>query len=303
MQDHIFKLSDGRDLSYATFGPLYGIPVLYFHGTPSSRLEPLLLNIYGSNLENLLEKNNIRLIAVDRPGMGKSSFNLQNSYLKFAADVKELLHHLDINSCSLLCWSGGGTYALAMAHESSIISGVYIICGFSRQFNKEVLQQMGTNKIYFLTAKRFPWFLELSLKIVSGRKVKRPVPQWLTGLPYVDYMLLHEVDQLEWLSKLTLKEAVIKETRGAVEEAKSYFKSPGFKLKEIKQKVHYWWGTKDSAVVQLHAEAVEQQVPNAVMHYREGEGHLSLYIKAFDEILQTIKLEAGQEEAMSVSIR
>jgi pimeloyl-ACP methyl ester carboxylesterase len=294
MQDHIFKLSDGRNLSYAIYGPLQGIPVLYFHGTPSSRLEPLLLNGYGNDLENLLENSNIRLIAVDRPGMGKSSFNLQNSFLKFTADVKELLHHLAINSCSLLCWSGGGPYGLAMAHESSIISGVYIICGFSRQFNKDVLQQMGTNKIYFLTAKRFPWFLELSLKIVSKRKVKRPIPQWLTGLSYVDYMLLHEVDQLEWLAKHTVKEAVIKETRGAVEEAKSYFNPLHFKLKDIKQKVHYWWGTKDSAVVQLHAEAIEQQVPNAVMHYREGEGHLSLYIKAFEEILQTIKTEADQ---------
>jgi hypothetical protein len=47
--------------------------------------------------------------------------------------------------------------------------------------------------------------------------------------------------------------------------------------------------------VQLHADAIEQQVPNAIMHYREGEGHLSLYIKAFEEILQTIKIEADQE--------
>ena len=295
MQDHLFKLPDGRGLSYAVYGPLNGLPVLYFHGTPSSRLEPLLINKYGKDLEELLKSYGIRLIAIDRPGMGRSSFNMQNSFLNFATDVKELLHHLEIKSCQLLCWSGGGTYALAMAYSSSIISNVYIICGFSRQFNKDVLQQMGNNKLYFLTAKRFPWFLELSLKIVSKRKKLRPIPQWLTGLSYVDYMLLHEVDQLEWLSKHTLKEAVIKDTRGAIDEARSYFKPPGFKLKEIKQKVHYWWGTKDGAVVQLHAEAVEQQVPNAVMHYREGEGHLSLYIKAFEEILQTIKTEAEQE--------
>jgi pimeloyl-ACP methyl ester carboxylesterase len=295
MQDQIYKLPDGRDLSYSTYGPLHGLPVIYFHGTPSSRLEPLLINNYGNNLESLLEKYDLRLIAIERPGMGKSSFNLQNSFLSFAADVKELLQHLEIKKCSLLCWSGGGPYALAMAFSSSIISGVYIICGFARQFDKDVFRQMGTNKIYFLTAKRFPWFLELSLKIVSKRKSKRPIPQWLTGLSYVDYMLLHEVDQLEWLSKHTVKEAVIKDTRGAVEEAKSYFKPLGFKLKDIKQKVHYWWGTKDSAVVQLHAEAIEEKVPNAVMHYREGEGHLSLYIKAFEEILQTIKMEAEQE--------
>jgi pimeloyl-ACP methyl ester carboxylesterase len=295
MYDHLFTLPDGRDLSYAVYGPINGVPVIYFHGTPSSRLEPLLINKYGQNLENLLEQFAIKLIAIDRPGMGKSSFNANNSFLNFAADVNQLLQHLQIESCTILCWSGGGPYALAMAFASSKISTVNIICGFSRQFNKEVLQQMGTNKIYFITAKNFPWFLELSLKIVSKRKTKRPVPQWLTGLSYVDYMLLNKVDQLEWLTKHTLNEAVIKDTKGTVEEARSYFKPPGFKLKDIKQKVHYWWGTKDSAVVQLHADAIEQQVPNAIMHYREGEGHLSLYIKAFEEILQTIKIEADQE--------
>jgi hypothetical protein len=41
-------------------------------------------------------------------------------------------------------------------------------------------------------------------------------------------------------------------------------------------------------VIRLHAEAIEQQAPNAIMHYREGEGHLSIYIKCMHEILQSV---------------
>jgi len=37
-----FTLPDGRTLAYAEFGQSSGHPVLDFHGSPSSRLEPLM---------------------------------------------------------------------------------------------------------------------------------------------------------------------------------------------------------------------------------------------------------------------
>ncbi|HEY0750967.1 MAG TPA: hypothetical protein VGD26_07420, partial [Chitinophagaceae bacterium] len=67
MKEQQIRLSDGRSLSFNEYGPSTGKPVLYFHGTPSSRLEPLLLNVYGKDLNKLLDTTNIRLIAVDRP--------------------------------------------------------------------------------------------------------------------------------------------------------------------------------------------------------------------------------------------
>ena len=54
-------LPDGRGLGYAEFGPPDGPAVLYFHGWPSSRLEPAILGAGG-----------VRIIAVDRPGYGLS---------------------------------------------------------------------------------------------------------------------------------------------------------------------------------------------------------------------------------------
>jgi hypothetical protein len=43
------------------------------------------------------------------------------------------------------------------------------------------------------------------------------------------------------------------------------------------------------SVVEAHAIEVEQKAPHAVMHYRQDEGHLSLYLKSFAEALQTIE--------------
>jgi len=52
--DNLFQLQDGRKISYAFYGPVDAQPVLYFHGTPSSRLEPLLLQNYNKDINKLL---------------------------------------------------------------------------------------------------------------------------------------------------------------------------------------------------------------------------------------------------------
>jgi pimeloyl-ACP methyl ester carboxylesterase len=67
-----------------------------------------------------------------------------------------------------------------------------------------------------------------------------------------------------------------------------YFSDFGFKLSDIKQPVHFWWGTEDNAVIKMHAESVEKQVPNLVLHYKQNEGHLFIYINYFEEVFDTI---------------
>jgi pimeloyl-ACP methyl ester carboxylesterase len=288
MHHQVFILKDGRDLGFAVYGPESGQPVLYFHGTPSSRLEPLLLNAFDVDVEALLHSVQIKLIAVDRPGMGLSTFHAKGNFISFTEDVKQLLDSLSVSSCPVLCWSGGGPYALAMAHQYTFITEVYILCGFSRRFDKEVFNQMGFNKWYFRLAKYAPRFLKTAMNILRKKKIKHFVPQKLSGLAYVDYELLKDLSHLQAVAEATLKEACRNGAAGAVYEAQTYFNDLGFLLSAIQQPVQYWWGSLDMSVSRMHAEAVEQNVPNAIMHYRDNEGHLSLYIKGFKEVLQLL---------------
>lgn len=285
MTEAIFALNDGRKLSYAVYGPEEGKPILYFHGTPSSRREPLLLEAYGINVHELLLQANICLIAPDRHAL--STFSPKRTFHSFADDALQLLQHFGISQCPVLCWSGGGTYALAMADRyPQVIQGVYILCGFTKQFDKAVIRKMGLNKFYFLSARFLPLVLRAGLNIVRRRKTTKLPPQKMSGLRRQDYMLLQK--GLQQVSCVTLKEATRIGARSAVHEAASYFKDPGYDIKTIQQPIHYWWGTADMNVVEGHATEIEYNAPNAVMHYRENEGHLLLYIKSFGEALQTI---------------
>lgn len=285
MTEAIFTLKDGRKISYAVYGPPSGEPVLYFHGTPSSRREILLLQAYGINVHHLLEQYGIRIIAPDRGS--QSTYHPRRTFLSFAADSEQLLRHLGVKQCPTLCWSGGGPYALAMAYRfPATITGVYILCGFTKPFDKAILRQMGLNKWYFLTARYAPLLLGAALGFVRRRKTEHLPPQQFSGLPSVDYRLLQQ--QLKRVAGLTLKEATRRGSKIMVQEAGSYFHPFGFRVNDIRQPIHYWWGTLDRSVVERHAKEVEATAKKAIMHYREGEGHLSLYLKAFEEALREI---------------
>src|SRR4051812_15852723 len=135
---HFLTLTDGRKLSYALYGPANGKPVLYFNGTPSSRLEPLLLNAYNKDLEQMLQQYNIQLIAIDRPGIGLSTYNPHNSFQSFAGDVVQLAAHLHIAQADVSGWSGAGPFALSLAfHYPELIKGVYLVTTFTRSFSEE----------------------------------------------------------------------------------------------------------------------------------------------------------------------
>src|SRR6266567_3453755 len=77
-QNHILRLHDGRALGYAEYGSQQGSPVLHFHGAGSSRLEHP-----GSDDDP--PTTTVRLVVVDRPGHGLSSFQKQRTLLAWSA--------------------------------------------------------------------------------------------------------------------------------------------------------------------------------------------------------------------------
>jgi len=61
------KLKDGRNLGYSEYGDPSGKPIFEFHGNPSSRLGSILF-------DEAARKLGIRIIGIDRPGMGLSDY-------------------------------------------------------------------------------------------------------------------------------------------------------------------------------------------------------------------------------------
>ena len=68
------RLADGTDVGYAEVGDPGGRPVLHLHGTPGSRLE-----VHIPAARRAAEDLGVRLIALDRPGVGLSPFSSRST--------------------------------------------------------------------------------------------------------------------------------------------------------------------------------------------------------------------------------
>jgi pimeloyl-ACP methyl ester carboxylesterase len=77
--DQTIRLRDGRRLGYAEWGDPGGRPLLYFHGWPGARVE-------GSLADEAAKARGVRLIAVDRPGMGLSDFQPRRTLVAWPDD-------------------------------------------------------------------------------------------------------------------------------------------------------------------------------------------------------------------------
>jgi pimeloyl-ACP methyl ester carboxylesterase len=106
--DSTIQLSDGRRLGCAEFGDRAGAPVIYFHGWPGARVEARLGD-YAARVSG------VRLLAIDRPGMGLSAFQPGRAFVDWPDDVLEVAASLGLDRFAVLGISGGGPYAAACA--------------------------------------------------------------------------------------------------------------------------------------------------------------------------------------------
>ena len=85
-----------------------GRPVLFFHGTPDTRLARHPDDGIAASLA-------VRLVAADRPGLGGSDVDPDASPTTVADDHAHVLDHLGIERTAVLAWSAGTIPALAFA--------------------------------------------------------------------------------------------------------------------------------------------------------------------------------------------
>ena len=105
-----FRLRDGRTIGYLQVGKADGPAIFHFHGHGSSRLEALLVAEKAADV-------GVRLIALDRPGIGRSSANEGYRLLDWPDDVAEVAHQLGIGRFAVEGFSAGGAFALACAYK------------------------------------------------------------------------------------------------------------------------------------------------------------------------------------------
>jgi pimeloyl-ACP methyl ester carboxylesterase len=106
--DEILVTDGGRRVGWLARGPEDGVPILYLHGCPGSRLEQRLIPW------EILSRFGARLISVDRPGYGNTD-PLGGERSARVGDVLFVCDALSIDAFPVMGVSAGGSNVLTLA--------------------------------------------------------------------------------------------------------------------------------------------------------------------------------------------
>jgi pimeloyl-ACP methyl ester carboxylesterase len=104
-------LRNGRRLAYRGYGPSDGTPLIFLPGAGCGR-------VMRFADDDLLAELGVRLIAVDRPGLGASTAEPGKTIAGVAADIAELIDTLATEPVAVIANSQGAPFGLALSlHE------------------------------------------------------------------------------------------------------------------------------------------------------------------------------------------
>jgi pimeloyl-ACP methyl ester carboxylesterase len=283
---------DGRTLAYLEVGDPDGQLVLHNHGGPSSRLEARLLTDSAS-------KNRLRLICVDRPGMGQSSPQKARSYAGWADDLVAIADALGHHEFGVTGWSEGGLWALAAAayidplrlrHVTSIAPGSYGAFGdnWAAKYLSKADALGGSLALRFKPGFRLMY---AALGITAKRFPETFVKQIRNSLNDYDRQLLLRPEVGAAFGD-SCAECFAHGSEGLVRDAELLYRSWAFDVTTIERRVHMWQGLDDRLVPDPINKAVADGMPGVVWHPVEGAGHF-LAVGEADEFFRITAEELG----------
>lgn len=272
-------LSDGRQIGFLKVGE--GKPVIYFHGTASSRLEILLL-------KNFAFSSKIQIIGIDRPGFGLSSYTPRRNLTGFANDVDFLLGHLGLKELGVLGWSGGGPFALTYAAlYPKKVKRVVVVGSPALPFDVSTAHNMPFARFIM----KIPYAGFLAMKNMRSQVLRANADidafleskngkKMLSGLSKDDEKFF---SNRAWLSLMyaSMAEAFRQNNEGIkalIQEHQLFMKPWTISFSNLSsEKVFIWQGAEDKTCRIENAYRLVQTIPHANLVVFKGKGHCVMF--------------------------
>lgn len=282
-EDIQLTTQQGTVVSFAEYGEPEGRPVFFFHGWPCSRRQARLL--HGPAL-----KRGLRIIALDRPGIGQSTFVPDRKLLDWPPLLEQIAERLLIDRFSVLGLSGGGPYALAAAFAlPDRLAAAGVICGAPPLAIFDDRSDLHP-AYHFLRFIRLvaPWsmapFLPVVRSMANLSKEHLIVRAFLRTIPRADREALEDPEAYEAVVQ-SFNDAIGNGMRAVIIDGDVYYSDWGFDLSEIRMPVQFWHGECDRNIPARMARECVAKIPNASGTWFPDDGHFSLPILRLDQIL------------------
>ncbi|MCE4026035.1 alpha/beta hydrolase [Microbacterium sp. Au-Mic1] len=268
-------LRDGRALSWHEVGDPAGRPCLFLPGSSSSGLA-------GAPLHVAAAKAGVRLLALDRPGLGASDPVGDRALADWPSDVAELLDALGIEQAGVLGHSAGGAFALAVVHGLPDRVSATAICAGSGPYDESwyrgAARQSATSRLFYGLARHAPRVFGALLQSSTPRTpaaIDRTLALISRGSsPDAEFARAHPE-----ATRFAL-EAVADGFRGGpggpTDDARAVCRPWGFRVEDVASPILWWHGEQDGNVAPAAGRVMVSRLPQGTARFVSG-GHALLF--------------------------
>jgi pimeloyl-ACP methyl ester carboxylesterase len=259
---------DGRALAWSEIGRRDGPVVVWCHGGLSGRLD-VAFAAAGAIASG------VRLITVDRPGLGESTRHKGRTVAGWAKDVAVVADGLGIDHFSVIGWSAGGPHALACAALlPDRVRATATIGSMEPVRDRAARRALGlrVDRMLIPLSRHASWLARAIVAVSTRLSAERQQQVLLRALSDADRRVL-EPRPAEDVVGATLA-AVEAGAAGVVDDYRA-FGAPdwGFELAQISGPVCCWQGADDAAVPVAIGQRLAAAIPGARLEVVPDAGH------------------------------
>jgi pimeloyl-ACP methyl ester carboxylesterase len=281
----MLKCPSGRRLAVQFSGDTDGSPVLFFHGTPGSRL--------FVPRQKVSWEEHARVVTVDRPGYGLSDTARADltdlTIAAVAQDIFSVVAEVVGVPIEVVGFSGGAPYALACgAMGPGDVTSVAVVSGAAPPRLPPESTELSQSEVEFVQrVRRDP---------SAGAELLTPHAQAFANDPLVyltkptdgaDAAVRARPD-VRQLLKRNAREAGRQGSAGLVLDWLLEILPWGFELSDIARSVAVWYGTDDPGPAPRAASRLLSEIAHSSAHPVEGGGH-ELVLTHWREILRSLR--------------
>jgi pimeloyl-ACP methyl ester carboxylesterase len=234
----------------------------------------------------------MRVIAIDRPGLGGSDFKKDRTIGGWPNDVVEAADQLGINRFAVLGESGGGPYAAACAQKlPGRVTKAAIVSGWGPATVPEAASGLRRLARFGLALwRRLPVLLYLSmLWLALNARLFTRLTLWFSELrlPRADLEIVRR-PEMKRMRLDALRETFRRGGRGHARELLLFARPWDVPLEDTSTPVFLWHGDNDRIVPVSMGRYVAKTIPNCTATFLPGAGHYWIF-DHFDEVLAKLR--------------
>ncbi|ATB32895.1 alpha/beta fold hydrolase [Melittangium boletus] len=273
-------LEDGRRLGWSEWGDVHGTPVLFCTGAGMTRS-------FGFGADALRELS-VRLICIDRPGLGGSAPDPDKSLASYARDVVSVLRCEGIVRPAVVGFSQGAPFAVAVAGMNTV-SALALVSGqdeLAYPPTRRMLHPDVAGLVAAIEADREGFEASFAARVDA-----RGLWSLIIGMSAPEDRVLYNEPAFAAAYQQSLAEGFAQGPGGYVRDLTLAMSRWSTRPEAISVPVSLWYGQRDTSPVHSpdFGATLSSRFPNARLHVLPDEGGSLLWTRSRDILRELVR--------------